>query len=110
MSGFMHRHYLCGMDEHGFDCSSERCEKELGSQENKYPILLEQVKNIVGSLNPQEQKILEMRFGLVDNISHTLEDVEKELGVTRERIRQIEAMAIEKVRKMLEVDRWYYCL
>ena len=49
-------------------------------------------------LNPREQKILRMRFGLDDGIAHTLEEVGQEFGVTRERIRQIEAKALEKIR------------
>jgi RNA polymerase primary sigma factor len=48
-------------------------------------------------LSPREQKILEMRFGLTDGVSHTLEEVGREFDVTRERIRQIEAKALEKI-------------
>jgi len=51
----------------------------------------------VRELSPREQKILEMRFGLTDGTNHLLEDVGQEFGVTRERIRQIENMAIEKI-------------
>lgn len=61
-------------------------------------ILQEHVKEILGDLTPREQKILEMRFGLLDGVSHTLEEVGKEFDVTRERIRQIEAKALEKIR------------
>jgi RNA polymerase primary sigma factor len=50
-------------------------------------------------LSEREQKILNMRFGLEDGVSHTLEEVGKTFGVTRERIRQIEAKALEKVRE-----------
>jgi len=53
---------------------------------------------IISDLTPREQKILRMRFGLDDGITHTLEEVGREFGVTRERIRQIEAKAIEKMR------------
>jgi DNA-directed RNA polymerase sigma subunit (sigma70/sigma32) len=49
-------------------------------------------------LSPQERKIVEMRHGLADGIKYTLEEVGKEFGVTRERIRQIEAKAHEKLR------------
>lgn len=58
------------------------------------------VKDVIISLSPREQKILEMRFGLVDGVAHTLEEVGQEFEVTRERIRQIEAKALEKIRKM----------
>ena len=61
-------------------------------------ILADQVKEILGELSPKERKILEMRHGLEDGIYHTLEEVGKEFGVTRERIRQIEAKALEKIR------------
>ncbi|HOZ53354.1 MAG TPA: sigma-70 family RNA polymerase sigma factor [bacterium] len=63
-------------------------------------LLKDYVKEIMVSLSPREQKILEMRFGLVDGVAHTLEEVGQEFEVTRERIRQIEAKALEKIRKM----------
>ena len=50
-------------------------------------------------LSPRERKIIEMRFGLKDGIGHTLEEVGKEFGVTRERIRQIEAKVLQKLRE-----------
>ena len=56
------------------------------------------VAEILSDLTPREQKILEMRFGLTDGVTHTLEEVGKEFDVTRERIRQIEAKALEKIR------------
>ncbi len=68
-------------------------------------ILRERMQEIVSNLHAREQKILEMRFGLVDNVSHTLEEVGEEFGVTRERIRQIEAKALEKIAKSVGVDR-----
>jgi RNA polymerase primary sigma factor len=55
------------------------------------------IKEAVADLSPREQKILEMRFGLADGVQHTLEEVGKEFDVTRERIRQIEAKALEKI-------------
>ena len=61
-------------------------------------ILSDQVRDILDDLTPKERKILAMRNGLEDNIFHTLEEVGKEFGVTRERIRQIEAKALEKIR------------
>lgn len=62
-------------------------------------LLRDYVKEIVSNLSPREQKILEMRFGLIDGVAHTLEEVGREFDVTRERIRQIEAKALEKIRK-----------
>lgn len=68
-------------------------------QEASQRILSDQVKSILGDLSEKERKILEMRNGLLDGITHTLEEVGKEFGVTRERIRQIEAKAHEKIRQ-----------
>ncbi|MDD5109672.1 MAG: sigma-70 family RNA polymerase sigma factor [Patescibacteria group bacterium] len=62
-------------------------------------LLREYVGKVIKDLTPREQKILEMRFGLLDGVSHTLEEVGKEFDVTRERIRQIEAKALEKISK-----------
>ena len=67
-------------------------------QESSERILSEQVKAILSDLSPKERKILEMRHGLMDGIYHTLEEVGREFGVTRKRIRQIEAKALEKIR------------
>jgi len=61
-------------------------------------LLRERLKEILIDLTPREQKILSMRFGLEDGITHTLEEVGQEFGVTRERIRQIEAKALERIR------------
>ncbi len=62
-------------------------------------LLKDYVQEVVSQLSPREQKILEMRFGLVDGVAHTLEEVGREFDVTRERIRQIEAKALERIRK-----------
>ncbi|PIS35190.1 MAG: RNA polymerase sigma factor RpoD [Parcubacteria group bacterium CG08_land_8_20_14_0_20_38_56] len=61
-------------------------------------LLKDQLKEILVDLAPREQKILKMRFGLDDGVTHTLEEVGKEFGVTRERIRQIEAKALGRIR------------
>lgn len=62
-------------------------------------LLKEQVKDLLGSLSEREQKILRLRFGLEDGKQHTLEEVGQEFSVTRERIRQIEAKALAKLKK-----------
>ncbi|MDD5567404.1 MAG: RNA polymerase sigma factor RpoD [Patescibacteria group bacterium] len=62
-------------------------------------LLKDHVKDIIKELPAREQKILEMRFGLLDGVAHTLEEVGQEFGVTRERIRQIEAKALEKIQE-----------
>ena len=61
--------------------------------------IIDIIKNLK-ELTPRERAILRMRFGLDDEITHTLEEVGKEFGVTRERIRQIEAKALEKLREI----------
>jgi RNA polymerase primary sigma factor len=61
-------------------------------------LLKEQMQDILDSLSERERKVLEMRFGLLDGQGHTLEEVGQEFGVTRERIRQIEAKALRKLR------------
>ena len=74
-------------------------------QESSRRILSDQVKEILADLSLKERKILEMRHGLVDGITHTLEEVGKEFGVTRERIRQIEAKAHEKIRQHEKISK-----
>ncbi|MEX1061602.1 MAG: sigma-70 family RNA polymerase sigma factor, partial [Patescibacteria group bacterium] len=61
-------------------------------------LLKQQLLEVLGTLSPREQKVLELRFGLRDGKPRTLEAVGKEFGVTRERIRQIEAKAIRKLK------------
>lgn len=68
-------------------------------QEVAHSILTDQIMEILDTLSEKERKILEMRHGLLDGTYHTLEEVGKEFGVTRERIRQIEAKALEKIRQ-----------
>jgi RNA polymerase primary sigma factor len=63
-----------------------------------HQLLKEQVQEVVASLTPREQKVLILRFGLEDGRSRTLEEVGREFNVTRERIRQIEAKALRKLR------------
>ncbi|MDZ7726377.1 MAG: sigma-70 family RNA polymerase sigma factor [Candidatus Campbellbacteria bacterium] len=73
--------------------------------ESSKRILSDQVNQILGDLTPKERKILEMRNGILDGVNHTLEEVGKEFGVTRERIRQIEAKAHEKIRQHEKSNR-----
>ncbi len=61
-------------------------------------ILKEEIREVLETLQPREQEVLELRFGLIDGTCHTLEDVGKRFNVTRERIRQIEAKALRKLR------------
>ncbi len=70
-------------------------------------LLKEQVQGILDVLTEREQKILKMRFGLDDGKSHTLEEVGQEFSVTRERIRQIEAKALAKLRKHKDAKKLY---
>jgi len=62
-------------------------------------LLKQRLKEILSDLTPREQKILSMRFGLKDDVTHTLEEVGTVFNVTRERIRQIEAKALQKIRE-----------
>ena len=61
-------------------------------------LLREVIDEIFSSLTPREVRILQLRFGLVDGYCYTLEEVGKKFGVTRERIRQIEAQALSRLR------------
>src|SRR2546427_12870889 len=63
-----------------------------------HQLLKEQVEDVLDSLTERERKVLQLRFGLDDGRSRTLEEVGKEFHVTRERIRQIEAKALRKLR------------
>jgi RNA polymerase primary sigma factor len=70
-------------------------------------LLKEQVQSVLGTLSEREQKIIKMRFGLENGKSHTLEEVGQEFAVTRERIRQIEAKALAKLRKHKDAKKLY---
>lgn len=74
-------------------------------QDTSQKILGDQVREILNDLSEKERRILEMRHGLMDGIQHTLEEVGKTFGVTRERIRQIEAKALDKIRTHDKVSR-----
>ena len=75
------------------------------AEESSRRILSDQVKEILSDLSEKEREILEMRHGLVDGITHTLEEVGQKFGVTRERIRQIEAKAHEKIRQHEKINQ-----
>jgi len=75
------------------------------NQDSSRRILSDQIKEILNDLSLKERKILELRHGLVDGVMHTLEEVGGEFGVTRERIRQIEAKALEKIRQHEKSER-----
>ncbi|HPO68155.1 MAG TPA: sigma-70 family RNA polymerase sigma factor [Candidatus Pacearchaeota archaeon] len=68
-------------------------------------LLKDRFNEILVDLTPREQKILSMRFGLEDGVTHTLEEVGKEFKVTRERIRQIEAKALQKIREHEKIKK-----
>lgn len=68
-------------------------------------LLKNRLQDVLVDLTPREQKILSLRFGLEDGVTHTLEEVGDEFGVTRERIRQIEAKALEKIRQHTELKK-----
>ena len=63
-----------------------------------FTLLREQVGDVLGTISERERRVLELRFGLEDGRSRTLEEVGHVFGVTRERIRQIEAKALRKLR------------
>src|SRR3989344_3662549 len=69
------------------------------AQATAHALLRDKIREIIVTLSEREQKILSMRFGLEDGVTHTLEEVGKVFGVTRERIRQIEAKALEKIKQ-----------
>jgi RNA polymerase primary sigma factor len=71
----------------------------MPSKQASRVLLKKYISEALEYLTPREQKILKIRFGLDDGITHTLEEVGQEFGVTRERIRQIEAKALEKIRE-----------
>ena len=66
-----------------------------------------QDNELFSCLNPREKKILELRFGFADNVPHTLEKIGQDFGVTRERVRQIESKALEKIKKAGKIPNWF---
>ncbi len=83
----------------------EDTETIMPHQSASYKLLQEHVSEVLVDLSLRERKILEIRFGLVDGVTHTLEEVGKLFGVTRERIRQIEAKALERIRNHVVIEK-----
>jgi RNA polymerase primary sigma factor len=77
----------------------EDTDSVMPHQEAARTLLKNHIAEVLEQLTPREQKILKIRFGLEDGVTHTLEEVGQEFGVTRERIRQIEAKALDKIRE-----------
>ncbi len=67
-------------------------------------MLRENVENLLELMSPREREILDMRFGLLDGKTHTLADVAKKIGVSRERVRQVEEQALKKLRKFVRLQ------
>jgi RNA polymerase primary sigma factor len=68
-------------------------------------LLKENIEEVLASLSDREARVLKMRFGLEDGVTHTLEEVGEEFGVTRERIRQIESKALERIREHVDIHK-----
>ena len=94
------------LQELGHDPSPEEIAEEMSMPEDasepseaaSFTLLKEQLVDVLGTLTPREEKVLKLRFGIEDGRTRTLEEVGKEFNVTRERIRQIEAKALRKLR------------
>jgi RNA polymerase primary sigma factor len=85
-------------DETSFGDFIEDKTSENPSEVTSFSLLKDKLSDVLCSLNERERKVLELRFGLGDGYSRTLEEVGKQFRVTRERIRQIEAKALRKMR------------
>jgi len=83
----------------------EDTETIMPDQTASRTLLKRHVGEVLEELSPREQRILKIRFGLEDGVTHTLEEVGQEFGVTRERIRQIEAKALEKIRNQQSLGK-----
>ena len=94
-------------DEDGFSLSDviEDADAEVPADAAARAMLIEAVKEALSQLSEREQKVVRLRFGLDDGHMRTLEEVGKEFGVTRERIRQIEAKTLAKLRHPIRSQR-----
>ena len=80
----------------------EKVAREVGQLSNF--LLHERVKDLLSKMLPRERKILSLRFGLKDGIRHTLRETAKHFGITRERVRQIESVAMRKLREYMQEE------
>ena len=96
-----------GKDDEGTTLGEfiEDQEVEKPHQVASHKLLREHLTEVMNDLSPREQQILIMRFGLKDGVTHTLERVGQRFGVTRERIRQIEAKALERIREHQALEK-----
>ncbi|MBN1522317.1 MAG: RNA polymerase sigma factor RpoD [Candidatus Aureabacteria bacterium] len=85
-------------DDSNFGDFIEDKKTELPSEATSYSLLKERMESVLNTLTPREKKVLMLRFGVGDGTPRTLEEVGKEFAVTRERVRQIEAKALRKMR------------
>ena len=85
-------------DDSNFGDFIEDKKTELPSDATSYSLLKERMESVLNTLTPREKKVLMLRFGVGDGTPRTLEEVGKEFAVTRERVRQIEAKALRKMR------------
>jgi len=95
-------------DEDGDSVLAEFIEDEDATPPTKSAargLLQKRLNEVLSDLSPKEQKILSMRFGLEDGVTHTLEEVGEVFGVTRERIRQIQVKALEKIREHEDLEK-----
>ena len=72
-------------------------------------LMWDQIKDILGTLTERERRVIEIRFGLIDKVDRTLEEVGREMGLTKERIRQIERQALAKLRHPYNSNRFANC-
>ena len=86
------------LKDYCFDGKKQLKLRDMPTDAGEYKLMKEQLTEVLDTLTPREEKVLRLRFGLDDGRQRTLEEVGKEFNVTRERIRQIEAKALRKLR------------